>query len=210
MGEVKITWLGHSCIRLEKDDYVIVLDPYADGSVPGYPPLRTEADKVLCSHFHGDHGAVDLVTIREGAEAKACPFVITEIESFHDEEGGALRGTNVIRIFDDGEYRIAHMGDIGCMPTEEQKGMLRGVDVMLIPVGGFFTMEPDRIKALVDELKPVVTVPMHYRTETFGYPKIGTLDAYTKLCDDIVVYGGNTLVLPEDGAPQTAVLRFES
>ncbi len=56
MGEVKITWLGHSCIRLEKDDYVIVLDPYADGSIPGYPPLRTEADKVLCSHFHGDHG----------------------------------------------------------------------------------------------------------------------------------------------------------
>ena len=160
MGEVKITWLGHSCIRLEKDDYVIVLDPYADGSVPGYPPLRTEADKVLCSHFHGDHGAVDLVTIREGAEAKACPFVITEIESFHDEEGGALRGTNVIRIFDDGEYRIAHMGDIGCMPTEEQKDMLRGVDVMLIPVGGFFTMEPDRIKALVSGLHGHVYQPM--------------------------------------------------
>ena len=60
------------------------------------------------------------------------------------------------------------------------------------------------------QLQPRVIVPMHYRTETFGYPKIGTLDAYTKLCDDIVVYGGNTLVLPEDGAPQTAVLRFES
>ena len=151
---------------------------------------------------------MDLVTIREGAEAKACPFVITEIESFHDEEGGALRGTNVIRIFDDGEYRIAHMGDIGCMPTEEQKDMLRGVDVMLIPVGGFFTMEPDRIKALVDELKPVVTVPMHYRTEAFGFGILATPDAFVRdFAGPVTELDGSALSLTDAGPSGLILLR---
>ncbi|WP_235986007.1 MBL fold metallo-hydrolase [Clostridium vitabionis] len=208
MGNVKITWLGHSCMAVEKEDYRIVFDPYGDNTVPGYPPLRTDADLVLCSHGHSDHNAAELIQIRQDAEKKENPWKITELSSFHDENGGKDRGTNTIRILDDGEYRIAHMGDLGCALTPEQKRALSGLDVMLVPVGGFFTLEPDRIHAIVQELQPTVVVPMHYRFGAYGYPKIGTLDAYTSLCDDVVIYDGNSLELPEDGAPQTAVLKF--
>ena len=207
MGEIKLEWLGHSCWAIETEGYRIVMDPYGDGVVPGYPPLRAEADQVIPSHDHSDHGAVECVKIREGADGKTCPFSITEIHSYHDDTEGSQRGKNIIHILEKDGIRIAHMGDIGCMPTEEQKELLKNIDVMLMPVGGFFTLEPADVYRLVQELQPKTLVPMHYRTETFGYDAIGTLEAYTKLCDDVVFYDSNVLVLPGDLKKQTAVLK---
>ncbi len=154
MGKLKLTWNGHSCFTLEENGYAIVLDPYEDGAVPGFGPLKLTADEVLCSHGHGDHNAAQCVKIRKNSGGAKNPFRITEIHSFHDEAKGTKRGKNTIRIFDDGQYRIAHMGDIGCVPTADQKEQLKGIDVMLMPVGGFFTLEPEDVYALVKELSP--------------------------------------------------------
>lgn len=208
MGDVRITWLGHSCMAVEEDGYRIVFDPYEDGSVDGLPPLRTEGDLVLASHGHADHDGRACVRIRPEAEAKKNPFRITELASFHDGVQGKKRGPNTIRILDDGTYRIAHMGDIGCALTKEQKQALLGLTVMMVPVGGYFTLEPSEIRKLVEELAPTIVIPMHYRGEGFGYSVIGTLAAYTDLVSDVREYAGDTLVLPGDLAPQTAVLHF--
>lgn len=208
MGDVRIEWLGHSCFAVEEDGYRIVFDPYEDGSVDGLAPLRTEADLILCSHGHADHDGTGCVSIRPGAEKKKNPFAITELASWHDEVQGKKRGPNTIRILDDGTYRIAHMGDIGCDLMPEQKKALSQLTVMLVPVGGFFTLEPDRIFALVKELAPEVVIPMHYRGKGFGYPVIGTLAAYTKFAENVTEYPGHALVLPKDLHPQTAVLHF--
>lgn len=207
MTEIRIQWLGHSAFAIEKDGYRIVLDPYKDGSVDGLPDLRTEADLVLCSHEHDDHAGRECVRIQKSG--KPNPFEIQEIHSFHDGVQGRKRGTNTIRIFSDGKYKIVHMGDIGCALSEHEKDMLRGADVILVPVGGYFTLEPEEIKALMDELDPTVVVPMHYRGRGFGYPVIGTLSSYTDLCSDVVYYDGDSLNLPENLQRQTAVLRFE-
>ena len=204
--DIKITWLGHSCFAVEKDDYRIIFDPYEDGAVPGLPALKEEADKVLCSHGHGDHGAAEVISIRKDADKKVCPFTIEEIHSFHDDAKGTKRGPNTIFILSDGEYRIAHMGDIGCFPTPEQMEKLKDLTVMLVPVGGFYTMEPGDIHRLVNELEPQIVVPMHYRSDKFGYDVIAELSKYTDACDDVVIYDGPDLMLPEDGFQQTAVL----
>ncbi|MGO4972883.1 MBL fold metallo-hydrolase [[Clostridium] aminophilum] len=212
MGNVKLTWLGHSCFALEKDDYRIVFDPYLDGSAPGYAPLRETADLVLCSHEHNDHGGKEhgagVVELTKNAAEKECPWEISEIHSFHDGNQGRDRGENTIRVLDDGEFRIAHMGDLGCDLTEEQKEKLRFLDVMLVPIGGYFTMEPEDVKKLVEELQPTVVIPMHYRFGKYGYPAIAEADRYMKLCSDVIEYDGPTLELPEDGSPQTAMLRY--
>ena len=163
MGEVKIQWLGHSCMAVEEDGYRIVFDPYEDGSVDGLAPLRTEGDLVLASHGHADHNGTSCVRIRPGAKTKKNPFRITELPSYHDEVHGAKRGANTIRILDDGSYRIAHMGDIGCALTDAQKEALSHLTVMMVPVGGYFTLEPAAIHALVEELAPEIVIPMHYR-----------------------------------------------
>lgn len=208
MGEVKIQWLGHSCMAVEEDGYRIVFDPYEDGSVDGLAPLRTEGDLVLASHGHADHNGTSCVCIRPGAKTKKNPFRITELPSYHDEVHGAKRGANTIRILDDGSYRIAHMGDIGCALTDAQKEALSHLTVMMVPVGGYFTLEPAAVHALVEELAPEIVIPMHYRGDGFGYSVIGTLSAYTDLVTNVREYAGDTLVLPKDLAPQTAVLHF--
>ena len=205
MEKITLTWLGHSCFTVETEGYKVVLDPFQDGSVPGLSPIREEADLVLSSHGHHDHAGKEGVTLRKG---KACPFAITELSSFHDECGGAKRGENKITILEAHGYKIAHMGDIGCEPTKEQKEALRGIDVMLMPVGGFYTMEPDQVKALVEELSPKTLIPMHYRSESFGYDVIAPLDTYLALCDDAVRYPGPSFVVPDDLKKQTAVLTY--
>ncbi len=94
-NDMKITWIGHACFKIESNGYTLILDPYEDGYVPGLKPLRETADLVLCSHEHGDHNARDLVEITEG---KSCPFSITTIDTFHDDVQGAKRGPDTIQI----------------------------------------------------------------------------------------------------------------
>ena len=207
MGKLKLTWHGHSCFTLEENGYSIVLDPFEDGYVPGFGPLRLTADAVFCSHGHNDHNAAQCVEIRKDAASKKNPFSVTEIRSWHDDAQGTKRGENIIRIFDDGECRVAHMGDIGCMPTAEQKELLKNIDVMLMPVGGFFTLEPADAFKLVQELSPRILVPMHYKGEGFGYDVIAPLDTYTALCGEVVRLDKSELSLPEDASEGTVVLR---
>ena len=112
---MKLTWLGHACFLLEEDGYRIVLDPYT--GVAGYPPLHIQAHAVFCSHGHFDHHATDCVELLPERES---PFTVREVETFHDDRGGALRGTNTVRIFTAGGLSVAHLGDLGHQLTVEQ------------------------------------------------------------------------------------------
>jgi L-ascorbate metabolism protein UlaG (beta-lactamase superfamily) len=163
-----ITWLGHSCFLMEQDGYQIITDPYE--GVEGYPPLRAEAHEVFCSHEHQDHNYRAGVTILPAA---ASPFAVKEIASFHDGEQGALRGTNTIRTFTAGGYTVCHLGDLGHLPTEEQLRAIGPVDVLLIPVGGFYTIGPREAAETVRRIDARCVVPMHYRHTPYGLPKVG-------------------------------------
>lgn len=194
--QLTLTWIGHSCFKLDCGDYTIVFDPYEDGYVPGCPPVRESADLVLCSHDHKDHGASHLVKRIEGREN---PFQIQVIHTWHDDQKGALRGRNQIHILDDGTFRMAHMGDLGCKLTEEEMKQLRGLDLMLIPVGGYYTIDAKQAKALVEQVKPRIVVPMHYRGEGFGYDVLGTVKDYMDLCETAVYGDSEVLVLEKSG-----------
>ena len=201
---MKITWLGHSCFAVESQGYKIVLDPYQDGSVPGLAPVREEADLVLCSHGHGDHCGTEGVSLRQG---KPSPFTVETIDTWHDGKKGALRGPNTIHVLSDGQCRVAHLGDLGCDLTPEQKDKLRNLTALLIPVGGHYTIDAAQAKRLADELSPAVTVPMHYRQAGVGFDVIGTVDQFTKLCGNVITYSGSELELTPQTGRQTAVLR---
>ena len=202
---VSIIWLGHACFKIVWQDYTVVLDPYEDGYIPGLSPVRTTANRVFYSHNHRDHHGEGQVSLIE-SDRSSCE--VTVINSYHDEEKGALRGENKIHVFDDGTFRIAHLGDLGCQLTEEQIEQLKGLDVLLIPVGGYYTIDAAGAKALVDVIKPLVVIPMHYRSGDFGFDLIGKLDEYTKLCDDVKIYSKNRFVLDENTQKQTAILTY--
>ena len=206
MEQLELRWNGHACFSLTCRGYTVVFDPYEDNYVPGFGPLDLEADLVLCSHGHGDHSAAHVVKLRQGGTN---PFTITEIHTFHDPQGGALRGENTIRILEVGGLKAAHFGDLGCELTPTQLAELQGLDIAMIPVGGFYTIGPEEAKALVDKLEARVVVPMHYRMGDVGLPAIRELDDFLALVGDYVYYPGNSITVNPGTKPQVAVLTYQ-
>lgn len=174
---IQLQWLGHSCFRLECSGSAVILDPFQPGSVPGCRDIRETANLVLCSHEHHDHAYRDGVTLVKGET----PFQVTALPSFHDDCQGAKRGQNLIHVLEAGGVRVAHMGDIGCMPDPQVLNQLRNLDAMLIPVGGFYTVGPKEAKAIVDAARPRIAIPMHYRSNRFGFDVLTTADEFLAL-----------------------------
>lgn len=173
---MKLTWLGHACFLLEQDGYKIVTDPYT--GVEGYPPLQVSAHEVVCSHHHFDHDAVDRVTLLPPA---ASPFTIREAETCHDDQGGALRGSNTIRVFTAGGVSVAHLGDLGHQLTAEQLAAIGPVDAVLVPVGGVYTVDAAGAKAVCDAIGAKCVVPMHYRHAPYGLPNVAGVEDFLAL-----------------------------
>ena len=204
--DVKITTLGHACFMLEAEGYRAVIDPYMGGMIPGLPELRVVADAVWCSHGHGDHNAKEAVGLF--AAEKQPPYTLTEFVTPHDDQGGKLRGMNTVRIFDFGGTRVAHLGDIGCFPDEELAAALKGVDCMLIPVGGFYTVNAQTAYQIVRAAEPRVCIPMHYSTEDTGFDNIAKVEDFTKLFAKVNTMD-NTFVLTSETEKQTLVLNYK-
>lgn len=173
---MKIEYLGHACFRLDES---LVIDPYKDGSVPGLAPLRVTGAKVICSHEHADHSGRECVEIVPGE----CGFDIVEVPSFHDDVGGALRGPNTIFVIvsrGSGE-KLVHLGDLGHFPNDEQLVAISDADYLLIPVGGYYTIDAATAVGICKAARPKCVVPMHYRTATSGYPELNGVEEFVKL-----------------------------
>ena len=199
---MKITWLGHSCCILESGGFRALLDPYHE--VPGLPDTEAEADAVYCSHDHFDHGYTEKVRLTSGREN---PFSVTEVQTFHDDTGGTLRGSNVIRKFTAGGVSGAHFGDLGHPLSPEQLAELGGCDAILIPVGGFYTIDAAGAKAAADAVGASVVVPMHYRDGAVGFDVLSTLDSFTGLYPpEQVKRYGCSLTIEKGMEKQVAVL----
>lgn len=200
-----ITWLGHACFSLEHEGFRIVIDPYRE--IP-FPPLHIEAHGVFCSHGHYDHAATETVTLLPTQES---PFTVRSIPSFHDEVQGAKRGENTIRIFEAEELRVAHLGDLGHLLNEGQLAALGEIDVLLIPVGGIYTLDPQEAKQTADAIGAKLTVPMHYRRGSLGLENIADVEDFLRLYSpervlrspfaafDPADYGEGTVLLPTFG-----------
>ena len=195
---MKLTWLGHACFLLEQDGYIILLDPYT--GVEGYPPLKAAAHSVLCSHQHFDHNAVELV---ERLPRRESPFTVREIAAFHDDRGGAARGENTVRVLSAGGIAAAHLGDLGHQLSPEQITSIGPVDLVMIPVGGTYTVDAAGAKQVCEALRPRWIVPMHYRHTPYGLPNVSGVEEFLALWRPEQVHRlkgpAMALPLPEDG-----------
>ncbi|MBR6880388.1 MAG: MBL fold metallo-hydrolase [Clostridiales bacterium] len=179
---MEITYFGHSCFKIEKDGFSIIIDPYKTGSVPGYEPLKEKANSVLSTHRHDDH--FGLSEVRLSDTRIDTPFVVDMIETYHDDKEGALRGTDNVIIIEADGMKIVHMGDIGCDLPDEDLEKIKGCDVLMIPVGGFFTIDAGQAFRMIGKIEPATAIPMHYRGPSFGYDVIGTLETFTDMFDE--------------------------
>ena len=145
----------------------------------GQTAPRLQVHKILCSHGHFDHNAVDQAEVvpYEGT----CPFEIRTVETFHDDQGGALRGPNTVHILSAGGLAVAHLGDLGHQLSKEQLAAVGHLDMVMIPVGGTYTVDAQGAKAVCEALKPSCVVPMHYHHAPYGLPNVAGVEDFLAL-----------------------------
>lgn len=172
-----IQWLGQSCFKIQiksaAGETVILTDPYL-GKFIGLKQPRYNADIVTVSHDHADHGNFKDV---KGTKETDKPFVIKGpgeyefrnvfvygVPSTHDDAGGKERGPNTIYLFSAENIKIAHLGDLGQKElTTQQLEYIEGTDILLIPVGGKYTLNASEAAKLVKNIEPRIVIPMHYK-----------------------------------------------
>ncbi len=201
-----LTWLGHACFMLESYGFQALIDPFRN--IPGLPDVCTEADAVYCSHGHSDHAYTDEVTLTSG---KVNPFTVRELDTFHDDQGGALRGRNTVRAFTSEGLTVVHLGDLGQPLTAEQLAQLGRCDVLLLPVGGTYTIDLHQAKAVADAVNPHVVVPMHFQEGGVGLEILTSREEFLAQypVDRIRRYPGNVLDIHENMTKQVAVLALK-
>jgi L-ascorbate metabolism protein UlaG (beta-lactamase superfamily) len=233
-----VEWYGHSCFLLTlENDYKILIDPFSTDWVPYQAPSGS-VNVTFSSHDHFDHNAVDIVpsdyVLRAaGTDAtffgtkKGEPFEGQEtfsfdlggiemtcatVPSFHDERQGELRGPNGIIRFDVAGMSFVHLGDLGHTLTPNQIELLKPVDVLMVPVGGYYTIDADMAQQVVASLSPRVVIPMHFKTEVLeeGFP-IANAEPFLEGFSRINRHTSSAMTLKAEALPDSItidVLRY--
>lgn len=164
---MKLEYIGHACFNLAAEGgFSWVTDPY-DGTI-GLAQPAVRATVTTLSHGHFDHNCVEALTdagevLSAPGEYEAGGARFTLISSYHDEVRGAKRGANLITLCEVGGLRICHLGDLGHQPDEAQLRALGRVDVLLIPVGGTYTLDGEGAARAARAIAPRTIVPMHFK-----------------------------------------------
>jgi L-ascorbate metabolism protein UlaG (beta-lactamase superfamily) len=209
--EVTFQWFGQGCFLLKTSQNTqIIVDPMQMG---GYQiPTEIKADIVTVSHEHGDHNKVDAVSgspiVLRGLSGEAIDRKIKDVriytvDSFHDDTQGSQRGKNAIFVYEFDGIRVAHLGDLGHVLTSAQVQKIGAIDVLMIPVGGTYTIFGDTADKVVAQLKPrMIVFPMHFRTaEAHFLPHSG--EDYVKGKSNVKILDGNSFSFDPQTPPQS-------
>ena len=167
---MKIEWIGHSCfyVTLESGK-TLLFDPFADSI--GYSRKNTEPSYVLVTHSHYDHASMEHIegeyTLidRPGVfNYEQDGIKVIGINTFHDKSQGSQRGTNVVFVLEAEGIRLMHMGDIGYVPDEEFFEQAGKIDILMVPVGGVYTVDAKEALEICRLAEPNIILPMHYKT----------------------------------------------
>lgn len=164
---MEITYIGHSCFKLKGKDVTVVTDPYE--AKIGYKLPKLEADILTISHEHYDHNnragvPVRKLTAETPGEYESGGVFIQGYKTYHDDSQGSERGANTVFVIDVDGFTVLHLGDLGHALSKETLEKLPSVDVLLIPVGGKYTIDSETAAKVISSIEPGIVVPMHYHT----------------------------------------------
>jgi L-ascorbate metabolism protein UlaG (beta-lactamase superfamily) len=170
---MKIKWFGHSCFFMTSSNGArVLMDPF-DASV-GYKVPKVEADVVTTSHNHYDHNNLEAakgeyIHLDAPGHFVVKDIEITGISTYHDKEYGKKRGSNVVFVFGIDGLKVCHLGDLGHILQDEQIKAIGQVDILLLPVGGTYTIDYMEAAELVRLMDPKLVIPMHYKTPAMNF-----------------------------------------
>ena len=176
---MKIKWLGHSAFLITSAAGIkIITDPYTVGDGINYHPINESSDIVTISHIHGDHSNISAVKgspviLREQGSNNIKGIDIKAMQVHHDSTLGSQRGKNLIFCFKIDGVVVCHAGDLGHILSQKQIEEIRRVDILMLPIGGFYTIDGREANIVAQSLKPRIVIPMHYKTPGTEYPIAG-------------------------------------
>jgi L-ascorbate metabolism protein UlaG (beta-lactamase superfamily) len=182
-----VTWIGHSCFKIQDktgpEGVKVVTDPF-DKKI-GFKAPNFEADIVTVSHNHYDHSNVDSIrgnpfVIDSAGEYDKKGVAVVGIESYHDAKEGKERGKNIIYRIDIDDMSVAHLGDLGHELDTKQLERLEGTDILLIPVGGKYTIDAKKEVEVVRQVEPRIVIPMHYKIKGLKITDIDGVEKFVK------------------------------
>jgi L-ascorbate metabolism protein UlaG (beta-lactamase superfamily) len=210
---IRLKWFGHSMWKISTNDISIITDPFTD---IGYTmPTAETADMILSSHNHFDHNNFEIIggnpeIINTEGKFNISGIKIQTFHTYHDETKGNERGDNLLMKFELEGRTFLHCGDIGHMISDELIKEISNVDVLLIPIGGYFTINAETAKKIVDKINTIIIFPMHYKTDVLNFP-IKYKEDYLKLINNHYHHNSNQIELTEDLfiSKQTITLNYE-
>lgn len=164
---MNITWYGHACFRIESKEGSILIDPFNKDI--GLKPPKIKDNLILVSHHHPDHDNTsdanpEAFIIDGPGEYEKQGIYVRGIQSFHDKSGGKDRGLNTMYVIKCEDLVICHMGDYGQDKFEDhQLEEMGNVDILMIPVGGTYTIDYKEAVEVVKQIEPKIVIPMHYK-----------------------------------------------
>jgi L-ascorbate metabolism protein UlaG (beta-lactamase superfamily) len=203
---VKVKWIGHACFLITANNGVrVIVDPYAVGGGINYSPIKETADVVVVSHDHSDHNNVSAVkgnpeVVKDGGEETAKGIRFKGIATYHDASRGGQRGPNVVFCFSIDDVNFCHLGDLGHELSAEEVEQIGAVDILFIPVGGFFTIDAAVASQVCDRLKPRIAIPMHFKTRGCTYSIAGVED-FLKDKHNVKRIGGSEVEFEQQKLP---------
>lgn len=188
---MNIQYYGHSCFKITtkpagrgQEEITVFLDPFSKEI--GLRPPQGQADLVLVSHDHHDHNNISVLkgnprVLDIPGEYSVFGVNIIGINSFHDNKSGEERGKNTIFILESEEIRICHLGDLGSDLSEKQLEEINGVNILMIPIGGKYTIDGEKAVDIIKKIEPNIIIPMHYKIKGSNVD----VDDEKKFCSEI-------------------------
>jgi L-ascorbate metabolism protein UlaG (beta-lactamase superfamily) len=215
---MKIKWMGHSCFLITSAQGIkIITDPYTINASVKYAPLNDTVDIITVSHDHHDHNAVSSLTGRPEVVKGPGIRMVKGIEfkgiaTYHDTSAGEKRGLNTVMCFTVDKVRICHLGDLGHVLDSSHIQEIGIVDILLVPVGGFYTIDAEAATEVCETIKPVISIPMHYKTPQLDFPIVG-VDAFLSGKQNVKILDASEIEFKDGvvpGKPEIIVFRAAS
>ena len=204
-----ISWFGQSAFRIKGKNAAIITDPFS-ADYTGLKRIKSNADIVTVSHQHEDHNNSEVVeglpfVVPGPGEYEVKGVRIQGIQTYHDSKQGKDRGMNTMYVLEIDGIFVLHCGDLGHELNTEQSADLPDIDIMLVPVGGVYTVDPATAVKVIAQVEPKVVIPMHYKLPGLKFD-LGTLEEFVHVYGKKSVEPMNKYTITKDKLPENEEL----
>ena len=212
---MNIKWLGHSSFLIENTKGItIITDPFDE--TLGYKQQKIKANIVTVSHEHFDHNFVRgvrgrPVVFKGSVKRESHKMEFRGISTYHDSVFGAQRGQNTVFTIKVDNMKLCHLGDLGHILNADQLNEIGNIDILFVPVGGFYTIDTEQANQIIKDIQPKITIPMHYKTEAIKF-SIDSVDIFINGKKNVKILDSNEYFISKETLPlcnKTIVFQYK-